>query len=242
MTSAHAGLEWENPEWNRNPYLNVSALGLSSSRTKKQMAKLLVGMYKLSKPIQPWLWASLRRSAEACFDMERSACSQAAAFLSRRTCITPSTYVYTSFVSDLVLAKLQSGFLSCVLLSCHRDLTITEIWKFNPGVLWLQYIRCMISMLVGSLVPRPCVSRETAWYRPTVCACVMITRKTLEIFGNIITYVLLYHWKMQDNCHVDEGDDAFLQLLTSFDKSVCYELQSFACLTVKAFWLKLLPE
>ena len=27
------------------------------------------------------------------------------AFLSRRTCIAPSTYVYTSFVNDLVLAK-----------------------------------------------------------------------------------------------------------------------------------------
>ena len=44
-------------------------------------------------------------NAETCFDTERSACPQAAAFLSRRTCITPSTYVYTSFVSDLVLAK-----------------------------------------------------------------------------------------------------------------------------------------
>ena len=44
-------------------------------------------------------------SAETCFDTERSACPRAAAFLSRRTYITPSTYVYTSFVSDLVLAK-----------------------------------------------------------------------------------------------------------------------------------------
>ena len=44
-------------------------------------------------------------SAEICFDTERSACPQAAAFVSRRTHITPSTYVYTSFVSDLVLAK-----------------------------------------------------------------------------------------------------------------------------------------
>ena len=43
--------------------------------------------------------------ARACFDMERRAYPQPAAFLSRRTCITPSTYVYTSFVSDLVLAK-----------------------------------------------------------------------------------------------------------------------------------------
>ena len=44
-------------------------------------------------------------SAETCFDTERSACPQAAAFLSRRTHITPSTYVYTSFVSDSVLSK-----------------------------------------------------------------------------------------------------------------------------------------
>ena len=44
-------------------------------------------------------------SAETCSDTERRACPQAAAFLNRRTGITPSTYVYTSFVSDLVLAK-----------------------------------------------------------------------------------------------------------------------------------------
>ena len=44
-------------------------------------------------------------SAETCFDTERSAYPQAAAFHNRRTRITPATYVYTSFVSDLVLAK-----------------------------------------------------------------------------------------------------------------------------------------
>ena len=44
-------------------------------------------------------------SAETCLDTERRACPQPAAFLCRRTRITPSTYVYTSFVSDLVLAK-----------------------------------------------------------------------------------------------------------------------------------------
>ena len=44
-------------------------------------------------------------SADTCFDTERSACPQAAAFLSRHTRITPSTYVNTSFVSNLVLAK-----------------------------------------------------------------------------------------------------------------------------------------
>ena len=44
-------------------------------------------------------------SAETCLDTERRACPQPAAFFSRRTRITPSTYVYTSFASDLVLAK-----------------------------------------------------------------------------------------------------------------------------------------
>ena len=42
---------------------------------------------------------------QTCLDTERSACPQAAAFLSQRTRITLSTYVYTSFVSDLILAK-----------------------------------------------------------------------------------------------------------------------------------------
>ena len=43
-------------------------------------------------------------SAETCLDMD-DACPQPAAFFSRCTRITPSTYVYTSFISDLVLAK-----------------------------------------------------------------------------------------------------------------------------------------
>ena len=70
------------------------------------MARLLVGMYKLSKPFSPdsepscGQWAECRH-----FDTERRACPQPAAFFSRRTRITPSTYVYTSFVSDLVLTK-----------------------------------------------------------------------------------------------------------------------------------------
>ena len=44
-------------------------------------------------------------SAETCFDPEQRACTQTAAFLSPRTHIMPSTYVYTPFVSGLVLAK-----------------------------------------------------------------------------------------------------------------------------------------
>ena len=49
------------------------------------MARLPVGMYKLSKPFGPG--------------------SEPVAFFSRHTRITPSSYVYTSFVSNLVLAK-----------------------------------------------------------------------------------------------------------------------------------------
>ena len=43
-------------------------------------------------------------SADTYLDTEQRTCCQPAAFLSRRTCITLSTYVYTSFVSHLVLA------------------------------------------------------------------------------------------------------------------------------------------
>ena len=76
----------------------VSALGPLPSRTEKQMARLLVGMYKLSRSHSALALSLLK-------DMERHTCPQPAAFFSRRTRITPSTYVYTSFVSDLVLAK-----------------------------------------------------------------------------------------------------------------------------------------
>ena len=38
---------------------SVSTLGPLSSRMEKQMARLLVGMYKLSKPFLPWFWAKL---------------------------------------------------------------------------------------------------------------------------------------------------------------------------------------
>ena len=62
-------------------------------------------------------------SAETCSDAERRACPQPAAFLSRRTRITPSTYVYTSSVSDLVLAKSVAvgkclGKLYCSIACC----------------------------------------------------------------------------------------------------------------------------
>ena len=38
--------------------------------------------------------------------------------------------------------------------------------------------------------------------------------------------------KVEDNRHPYEGEDAFLWLPTTFGKSVCYEVLSFARLTV----------
>ena len=44
---------------------------------------------------------------------------------------------------------------------------------------------------------------------------------------------------VEDNRHVYKGEDGFLQLPTSFGKSVRYEVLSFACLTVnKASWVQ----
>ena len=70
-----------------------------------------------------------------------------------------------------------------------------------------------------------------------------------EIVGKIDTHmsgIFPYHRKIQpfasritfnsmnveDNRHVYEAKDAFLQLPTSVGKSVCYKVLSFACLTV----------
>ena len=76
-------------------------------------------------------------------------------------------------------------------------------------------------------------------------------RLRLETVGKINTYtasdIFPYHrkvrrfagwilstpWKVKDNRHGYEGEDAFLELTTSFGKSVRYEVLSFACLTVK---------
>ena len=81
-------------------------------------------------------------------------------------------------------------------------------------------------------------------------------RLRLEIVGKINTYtsdIFPYHGKIQpfasritfnsmsveDNRRVYEAKDAFLRLLTSFGKSVRYEVPSFACLTVsKASWVQ----
>ena len=73
-------------------------------------------------------------------------------------------------------------------------------------------------------------------------------RLCLEIVGKInmyTSYVFPYHritfnsMNVEDNRRVYEGKDAFLQLATSFDKSVCYEVLSFACLSVsKVSWVQ----
>ena len=72
------------------------------------MARLLVGIctsYLSRSALALRLLDDSGPSADTYFDMERRACPQPTSFFSRRTRITPSTYVYTSFVSDLVLAK-----------------------------------------------------------------------------------------------------------------------------------------
>ena len=97
---------------------------------KKQMARLLVGMYKLSKP---YLFDDGGSSADTCFDMEQRGCLQPTAFLipfSRRTCTTPSTYVYTSFVNDLVLAK------SVAVGKMFRQTLLLDHLLYWPHIVW----------------------------------------------------------------------------------------------------------
>ena len=68
----------------------VSVLGPLSSRTEKQIARLLV-CTSYHKPFSPGFEDS-GPSADTYFDAKRLTCPQPAAFLSRRTCITPSTH------------------------------------------------------------------------------------------------------------------------------------------------------
>ena len=72
------------------------------------------------------------RSAETCLDMERCACLQPAGFFSRRTHITPSTYVYTSFVSDLVLAK------SVAVGKTPRQTSLFNHLLYWPHIAWAR--------------------------------------------------------------------------------------------------------
>ena len=69
------------------------------------MSRLLVGMYKLPKPFSSGYEPPSGPGAHTYFDTKRRACPEPAAFFSQRTRITASVYVYTSFVSDLVLSK-----------------------------------------------------------------------------------------------------------------------------------------
>ena len=71
-------------------------------------------------------------SAETCLDTERCACPQPAAFFSRRTRITPSTYVHTSFVSDLMLAK------SVAVGKTPRQTLLFDRLLYWPHIAWAR--------------------------------------------------------------------------------------------------------
>ena len=71
-------------------------------------------------------------SAETCLDTERHACPQPAAFFSRRTCTTPSTYIYTSFISDLVLAK------SVAVGKMPRQTSLFDRLLYWPHIAWAR--------------------------------------------------------------------------------------------------------
>ena len=73
-----------------------------------------------------------RVQSRSCFDTKRSACPQAAAFLSRRTHITPPTYVYTPFVSDLVLPK------SVAVGKTPRQALLFDCLLYWPHIAWTR--------------------------------------------------------------------------------------------------------
>ena len=100
-------------------------------------------------------------------------------------------------------------------------------------------------------------SSQVAWEEKdgpvlTACTCAIIPRKTWEsvhvwkLSVKSIRICLisskdvavcqlnyLHSMNVEDDCRVyEEGKDAFLQLPTSFSKSVCYEVLSFACLSI----------
>ena len=85
----------------------------------------------------------------------------------------------------------------------------------------------------------------------TACACAIIPRKTWEsvyvwklsvksirirpISSRDVAVCQLNYFNsmnVEDDRRVYEAKDAFLQLPTSFSKSVCYEVLSFACLSI----------
>ena len=106
---------------------------------------------------------------------------------------------------------------------------------------------CCVSTTLARLRGR----RKTAQYW-LLCTCAIIPRKTWEsvhvwkLSVKSIRICLisskdvavcqlnyLHSMNVEDDCRVyEEGKDAFLQLPTSFSKSVCYEVLSFACLSI----------
>ena len=74
---------------------------------REDVSTLLNWTNRMHAPPTHIMWGGIKwcESIETHFDMERHAFHQPAAFLSRHAHITPSTYVYTTFFSDLVLAK-----------------------------------------------------------------------------------------------------------------------------------------
>ena len=100
---------------------------------------------------RPKLRRTARRGVrvQTCLDTERRACPQSAAFFSRRTRITPSTYVFTSFVSDLVLAK------SVAVGKTPRE-TLLSVDRLLYNILaayCVEYVAIIIKS--SSLVPKP---------------------------------------------------------------------------------------
>ena len=80
-------------------------------------------------------------SADTYFDTERRAFPQPAAFLSRRTRITPSTHVYTTtpFVSDLVLVK------SVAVGKMPRQTLIFDRLLYWPHIAWARTLIAIIT-------------------------------------------------------------------------------------------------
>ena len=118
------------------------------------------------------------------FDMEQCTCSQPPAFLSQRTCITPSTYIYTLFVSHLVLAKSivgktsrQTSLFDRLLATiaqarCHHyetESTISGLWRCNgprPSAVASRNAKCTcVESLVSFLMWSWCNQNSTRLFR-----------------------------------------------------------------------------
>ena len=119
--------------------------------TEKQMPRLLVGMYSYLSRSEPWLWTSLRIVVQVQRLLLTWSNTSACCFLSQCTCITPSTYLYTPFSSNLVLAKSlavgkmsRRSFIACstghilrghVAIITKPESTISGPWR---SIAWYQ--------------------------------------------------------------------------------------------------------